>query len=318
MQIPQDIFFSPSNQNSNEQAEQSDCFYWENEFDFHRQKNNFINDNIQDLKNFYLQNLNEENENFYFKNDEQFDNLNDNRFMIQVEIDIPKKDPADKNLTNIGKTNVTSFIGKKTKRSSKVKENIGTIPNNQKKVCGRKSKNSNEIGKHNKFSEDNIMRKIKSGFSSYVHEKLNESFINKKYKFYQIDSKINENLKKDYNEKLMKRTFKDLYSNSQISGKFRKKKKDGFNYNKNIIDEIENPNNDEEKELEVIDNLNKTYLDLFGEFRTLYLEEFLNKIRKKEENKESKEAINKYISKINSLCMDFENWFLRKNGRKTK
>ena len=117
----------------------------------------------------------------------------------------------------------------------------------------------------------------------------------------------------------MSRTFKDLYSNLKLSGKFRKKKNDDFNYNKNIIDEIENQNNDEEKEFKVIENLNRTYLDLFREFRTIYLEEFLNDIRKKEEEKnESENNINKYIQKIKDLCINFENWFLSKSGRDRK
>lgn len=311
----QDFLFSPLNEVP-EKNDQGECSYWENEFDFQKQKNNLINDNSQDFKNFYQQHFNEGNENNSFKNDEQFDNLNDNMFMIYESLEPPKKSQLDKNITNVGKTSATSFIGKKTKRSEERKENSETIQNPQKKVCGRKSKFSKDKGNHNKFSPDNMMRKIKSNFSSYVHEKLNNSFKNKKYEFYKLDSIISENLKKDYNEELMKRTFKDLYSNTPISGKYRKKKLEYFNYNKNIIDEIENQNNEEEKEFEVISILNRTYLDLFEEFRTLYLEEFLKEIKEKEEKKkESEEVINNYIEKIKNLCMIYKNWFLSKSGR---
>ena len=44
------------------------------------------------------------------------------------------------------------------------------------------------------------MRKIKSNLLNYGHQKLNDSFENKKLYFLKLSSEINENLKKDYNE----------------------------------------------------------------------------------------------------------------------
>ena len=47
------------------------------------------------------------------------------------------------------------------------------------------------------------MRKIKSNFLKYSHNRINDSFIDKNLQFLKLDSEINESLKKDYNEKLM-------------------------------------------------------------------------------------------------------------------
>lgn len=65
-------------------------------------------------------------------------------------------------------------------------------------------------------------------------------------------------------------------------------------------------------------------MDLLKEFRTSYLDEFLKNIRKEEIknseilSEESKEDINRYIEKVKALCLDYENWFKKKNGRARK
>ena len=44
---------------------------------------------------------------------------------------------------------------------------------------------------------------------------------------------------------------------------------------------------------------------------------YLEKIKTEEiKNGETKENIQKYIDKIKDSCMDFENWFYKKKGRK--
>ena len=82
------------------------------------------------------------------------------------------------------------------------------------------------------------MRKIKSNYLEFIHNSLNDSFKNKNYKFLRLYSEINENLKKDYNEKLMKTILKELYETSPISTKYRRQKKDNFHHNKQLIEKI--------------------------------------------------------------------------------
>jgi hypothetical protein len=304
----ENILFSPLYEFSNREESFS-----EKDFEFHERKNDSIDESSQNFINNFQQTFNEEKNNFIFKNDELDDNFEANTFLIP---ELPKKAPVDNNLTNLGKTRATSLLGIKTNRSeeksSKELENEKTKKNN----CGRKSKNSKVKGEHNKYSEDNIMRKIKSYFLSYVHKKLNNSFIDKKYQFLKLYSFISECLKKDYNVLLMKRTFKDLYQNSPISGKFRKQKENNPYCNKTIIEHIDNQNNNELKEFEVISILNRTYLDVFKEFIIYGLDEFLNEIKETEDkNGESEEDTKSYIKNIKKISMDYENWFLSKNGR---
>ena len=117
----------------------------------------------------------------------------------------------------------------------------------------------------------------------------------------------------------MKKTIKELYMNSPISGKFRKQKKENPYYNKKIIENIENQKNEEEKEDEVIYFLNRTYLDLYKEFILYGLEDFLNEVKEKEiKSGESEKDTYSYIYNIKRISMNYENWFLSKNGRMRK
>ena len=165
---------------------------------------------------------------------------------------------------------------------------------------------------HNKFAEDNMMRKIKTYFFKYINGQLNAKLKNKYFNFLKLDSKISENLKKDFNDSLMKTKIKDIYLNTEIRSKYRTQIKNNHDTNIKIIEEIYS----EREEIDVINTLELTYFDLFGEFRNNYLEQFLNRIKKEEEDKkESEKDINAYLDKIKSLCLNYEGWFNNKKGR---
>ena len=72
-------------------------------------------------------------------------------------------------------------IEKKALGRKKMKENIIDINNNDSKE--NKSDNNNDGNLHDKFREDNIMRKIKYNISEYIIDKLNSSLKNKKKTF---------------------------------------------------------------------------------------------------------------------------------------
>ena len=218
-----------------------------------------------------------------------------------------KKNSSDSNGNSI-ENKITSgsskIISKKTKR----------IKDDKAKNMGRKKKDGQEKGEHTKFTEDNIIRKIKSNFIDYSHNLINNSFKNKELQFLRFDSEINENLKKDYNLELMDRTFKDLYENTPISKKYKKISIENGDLNKNIINKIyyEEP----VKEFDVINLLNMTYKELFNDFIINNLDKFLSDIYEEEKNKnESEENILYYIEKVKQLCYSYENWYLKKKGR---
>lgn len=295
---------------------QNNCI--ENDFDCKsREMNNFENFNLYP-KNF-LENTqnadNDENQNdiFSFKpSEKQDDNFNAFNFQAPSIIDTPQKYVNENTSTKLENAK-TTVLTKKRKRTTDEDEENGK-KDEKKKNCGRKSKESNEKGNHDKFSEDNIMRKIKSNLLNYGHKNLNDSFINKKTQFLKLNSEINENLKKDYNEKLMATTLKELYETSPISTKYRRQKKDNSDFNRKLIEQIYNEN----KEYDVITKLNNTYLDLLNEFKICNLNKFLNEIREEEIKKMPQEKVDAYIEKIKTLVSNYEIWFLNKNGRNRK
>ena len=248
-------------------------------------------------------------------NKNQDDLLNENNFKA-IELkdqNISKQNEKNLNFTGNVITKATSkTLGLKTKRSDWIIQN-----NENKKKGGRKKKTETEKGDHTKFSQDNLMRKIKSHLLDYIHERLNKSFKNQNLQFLKLFSDINENLKKDYNMELMAKTIRNLYENSPISNKYRKKKYLNSDNNKNIIQQIYEETNFDNLENEVMDILDSTYLDLLIEFRNKNFNEFLEDIEKEEMAKgETKENIDSYKKDIGDLCMDYENWFKNKKGRK--
>ena len=133
-----------------------------------------------------------------------------------------------------------------------------------------------EKGNHTKFTDDNVMRKIKCHFLNSINNKLNNSLKDKKQSFLKLDNMVNENLKRDYNMVLMNKTIKDIYLSSKISNKYKKQNND---YNKQLVEKIYLEN----KEIDTINILNKTYLELFTELLNEHLDEFCDEIIKKEE-----------------------------------
>ena len=204
------------------------------------------------------------------------------------------------------------------------------------KQKGRKKKGESAESNHTKHSEDNMIRKIKSFFMHFIHDIVNKSFKNKNYQFLKLDSKISENLKKDFNLKLLDTKLKDLYEKSDISTKYRRQIKDSSDKNKFLIKIIY----EENKEIETIKLLNLTLRELFNIFRRKIkniddlqlemkinnipllsnelddVEKFFDEIKAQEIDKNEKnEDINEYLGKIEKLCKYYEEWFLIKKGR---
>jgi len=199
--------------------------------------------------------------------------------------------------------------------------------------CGRKTFEDAKIGKrglHNKYSSDNIIRKIKSNFGkNFYYFLVNHSKLKDLLK---LNSKVNESLKADYNIDLFNKKFKDIIRGEKISIKYKHKNK---NENEKLINEICKENEELEKILDL------TYLEVFEIFRrnlkpekkisstlmkkiegtnildTKYFkdaEKFIEEIRAKQKNEE-KEDIDKYIEDIKGLILNFEDWFKNKKPR---
>ena len=263
---------------------------------------------------------------------------------------LPKENDFFKNGNKIEQATTKftdKFVGNKRNRSKeknigkkerKMKEVCIEINNGNKKNMGRKRKNDINKGAHSKYSEDNIMRKIKSNFFFYILNLLNKSLINKDMQFLKLNSNLNENLKRDFNIDLLYRTIRDIYENSKISYKI-KKTESSINKNIEIISKIYAENIEEQ----TIKILNLKYIELFKIFRSKIanLEEeleikkseipllnsdefddihkFFTKIINEEMKKnESQENIDYYLNQMEKLCIGYEDWFINKKGRERK
>ena len=182
------------------------------------------------------------------------------------------------------------------------KENSSTKPRGRRK----KDETYNDEPEHDKFKPDNIIQKIKTFYFKYVLEMLNNSLNDNHYKFYPLDKTLNVNLKKDFNEELMKRTIYDIFMNSDLN----ERHKGGDYSNKNLINKIL----EEKSEIETIKILNMKYIEILDYIRQKDREYFLEKIRAKEKRNKGHQ-IDLYMKEVSFMLDDYENWFGRKNGR---
>ena len=246
-----------------------------------------------------------------------------------IEIREEKENSKNREIKNL-KENDTKRMFKIEKVRKEDKEKITQY--------GRKKQEDKDRGKngdHNRDSEDNKMRKIKSFFGKNLYIFIRDSLRDKK-EFLKLEIKINKNLKKDFNEKLFKKKIKDIYLEYDISNKY-------VHYDKDINQKLIKKIYQEQTETAVIKILDLTYIEAFDIFRrkiigkdidpelkskingTGFLDNkkfkdfecFIGKIRE-EEKKNSNGDIEEYINDIKRLCIHFEDWFEKKVGRTRK
>ena len=226
------------------------------------------------------------------------------------------------------------LLNKKRKiEKSKEKTNINEEKKGKRGRKGNKSYNKEE---HNKMSQDNIIKKIKSKIFNYIIIFMNnmidesEKGINKFYKLnYKYINQINRNIDLQFLE--MK--IEELLS-MEISPKLKKKDP---NFNKNIINKIKNKEEyDDVKDYNTIIfvlnltfeewlsllTLKKSVEDLIAE-KELY-EKDIN-IQKIKKNLNVPEILGKmtteddfYFSKFIFLLYNYERWFTIKKPRNKK
>ena len=178
---------------------------------------------------------------------------------------------------------------------------------------GRKKKDVSIIVKstHNKFKEDNIMRKIKNNLLDFIVNKFNSSLSDKTKKLLKIDKYLSENLNRDYNMVLMERTLLDIFMKTKISKKY--KRTDDKYYNVKLIRSILNEN----IEKKAIDLLDLKLIDMINYIKEHNLDKFLAIIEKKEKKIDGANS-EKYMSLLKGILIDYKGWFKNKRGRVRK
>ena len=242
---------------------------------------------------------------------------------------------ANINLEN-KQTRVTTFTGKKRERENNedkvdkdgydavyfLKNEEGNkkeeikIKKEKQKNKGRHKKNDirndeNDENKHDKFSEDNLMRKIKTYIFNTILNVLNKSLKDRSQKFFKLEPKLNESMKKDLNEKLMNQKIKEIYINNEISKRYLTET--NCNNNINLIKKIY----EEKKEIDTIKILETEYIDYVTYLQKYEMGNFLRKMRNKE-IKNPDLDVDRYINSLKSMFLNYAKWFNDKKGRKSK
>ena len=242
---------------------------------------------------------------------------------------------ANINLEN-KQTRVTTFTGKKRERENNedkddkdgydavyfLKNEEGNkkeeikIKKEKQKNKGRHKKNDirndeNDENKHDKFSEDNLMRKIKTYIFNTILNVLNKSLKDRSQKFFKLEPKLNESMKKDLNEKLMNQKIKEIYINNEISKRYLTET--NCNNNINLIKKIY----EEKKEIDTIKILETKYIDYVTYLQKYEMGNFLRKIRNKE-IKNPDLDVDRYINSLKYMFLNYAKWFNDKKGRKSK
>ena len=214
------------------------------------------------------------------------------------------------------------YFGIKTKQKRKnkknkvekkdVKENI----NEDEIKPGRKKKNDITLAKHNRFSSDNIIKKCKAIFFSYVVQFFN--LFLKKYiitddnlVLYPLNYKENINqIKKDYDLYLLTIPLKELLS-LKISGKY--KANENFNKEKIALISKKEQNN----EVKYLLNMTfENWIDIFTlkescdyDFEFRGLEYALKQIIKEYPDDDI------YFTRLIFYLYNYKRWFINKKGR---
>ena len=201
------------------------------------------------------------------------------------------------------------------------REKIFKIRKDNKKI-GRIKKNTIYVVKHNRFCEDNIIRKIKGRF-------LEKCWItiNKEYKKYllknnnlkkendllqRITPKVSRKIKRDENLRWLRSKIYQVFS-EKVSVKCTLY---DSNYNKNNIQKLY----EENKAKDVIAILNKSVKEVFNDFISnknspgFNLPDDLKELKTKME-KDQDENIDKYLIKYKNTALNLESIFIKKYSR---
>ena len=155
----------------------------------------------------------------------------------------------------------------KKKRNEVEKVSIGNTSQEIKK-SGRKIKKLGKSGKHNKYSDDNLIRKIKGILLNQIREHCNNKiraiYGNKKGQkiLLKINSEQRLKSKVEFNKNLLNKSIKDIFSEN-ISGRYANPEK---NYNKKLINDLLNEK-EEIKRIQFENLFNLTFLDCLKHFR---------------------------------------------------
>jgi hypothetical protein len=226
-------------------------------------KGNLQSINYNDANNIYISD----------KNNEEKDSeiLNDFKSVNLIHSNLFSNSENDSNNINLAHMPIDKepliLIEREDIKEEEKEETIG-----EKKLLGRKRKDSLTEGKHNKFSHDNMNRKIKCLILHFVYLFINSKiselyknepgYLKEKYELKKIEQSqvVNSNIR--FNQNFLNETLEHIFS-VNISHRY---KKYDLEHNKNLINRLLNDKNI--KRRQIFHNLfAKTFLECLEHFR---------------------------------------------------
>jgi len=209
----------------------------------------------------------------------------------------------------------------------KIKEKIYLKkPFKEKKNLGRKKKSFEDMGEHNKFSDDNIIRKCKhvilNSVLHFINKKIKMLYpeLNKKLfkerKLFKLKQNHLISSKTSYNKCFLNKTLKSIFS-EDISPKYTKYSP---SHNKDVIDSLINEK-DEIKKSQFNAIFNLTFVDCLKHFRGSdvieelkglnQLNDYISEIKMDNNHEE-------YCNLLKIFINNFEKIVMEKKARKKK
>ena len=264
------------------------------------------------------ENKSDKNESIFLKFNNQNNNMNKNTKEINLEsLKIEK--------TTLEKTKlVENLVQPNIYINLNISEHIEPISEKKflQKKRGRKSKsekNNEENGEHNKYSNDNMQRKIKHLIIKNTQDLINYNISEKDFsspKLLTLNQEQIFNSKVEFNKAFLQKTLKDIFSEN-ISNRYHKPS----DYNKTLIDNLINSGKEENKIffkklfdvkfIECLEHFRKSKEIEVLKGLTLF-DDLIN--YKKDKNFEDKA----YVKGIRQLLMNYETIIGQKKERNRK
>ena len=229
-----------------------------------------------------------------FENFDLLKDLEDSNETNKSKEKFAKRDRDNNNYTN-DKKHIQEI-------QSRVKEKIYLKrPFKEKKILGRKKKHNEGLGEHNKFSDDNILRKCKNVILDcalkFINDKIKALYskeqakLLKEKKLFKLKQNQKIRSRTNYNKIFLNKTLKEIFSEN-ISSKYSRYSP---SHNKDLIELLINEK-DEVKKVTFNKIFNLTFLDCLKHFRGSVLRDELQGmnqldkyIKERKINKDDKE-----------------------------
>ena len=196
---------------------------------------------------------------------------------------------------------------------------------NKSKLLGRKTKDDCSDRAHNKFFDDNILKKIKSKFLHYlilfVNVVVKGENVDNKNEFKFLDYSCADNLKKSEEIKLLNMTIKEIINNKSISPRYSKY---GEDYNKNLLGIVLQNENSNEIIKYVFNMKFKKWIDILTKKEKAKIkEEYFNQIgdllkKVVEKNDDNDNDNDEYMPNFIYCLYNYERIFILKRDRNTE